>query len=108
MNSSRLESLRQFLEKEPNDSFTKYAIALEYASLKDFSKSVAMLESLIIHDPDYVPAYHQLGNIHAQLDRVNEAIRSYEHGIEAAERTGDHHAQREMQEAIDDLDEGDH
>ncbi len=37
--SDRLSVLFQFLEKDPEDSFTIYAIALEYVSQKKFNEA---------------------------------------------------------------------
>jgi len=34
MSESRLQALQRFLEQDPNDSFTRYAIAMEYVSMK--------------------------------------------------------------------------
>ncbi|HLX12172.1 MAG TPA: tetratricopeptide repeat protein [Bacteroidota bacterium] len=103
--SSRLESLLEFLKHEPNDPFTHYAIALEYASAKDYKTAAAKLEELLVLDPDYVAAYQQLGSVYVQLDRDSDAVRILEQGMEAAQRAGDTHAVREMQDAIDDLED---
>jgi tetratricopeptide (TPR) repeat protein len=101
--SSRLESLQQFLNDDPNDTFTHYAIALEYVSLKQFSDAVAKFESIIKIDPIYIPAYHQLGLLFAQLNRKEEAIDVFERGIKTATTLGDMHACSEMQEELDEL-----
>jgi Tfp pilus assembly protein PilF len=103
MSQTRLEALQQFLEKEPNDSFTRYAIALEYASLNDFQKSTESLEELIKADPDYSPAYQQLGTIFAQLDRKKEALKVFETGIQIATANGDLHAAEEMKDAVEEM-----
>ena len=107
MSASRLDALKKFLEQEPDDSFTKYALALEYASARDFKQAIASLKELIEKDPAYIPAYHQLGVIYAQLEGENDAIQTFEAGISVAMKAGDHHAAKEMQEAIDELEEGD-
>ena len=58
--TSRLEQLQKFLEEEPADAFTHYAIALEYISLGRQADAVEKLEEVIGLDVEYVPAYHQL------------------------------------------------
>jgi tetratricopeptide (TPR) repeat protein len=103
MSQTRLEALQQFLEKEPNDPFTRYAIALEYASLNDFQKAAASLEELIKSDPDYVPAYQQLGSIFARLDRKEEALKALDLGIQIAMANGDLHAAQEMKDAVEEM-----
>ena len=103
MSGLRLEALQKFLEQAPADTFTHYAIALEYAAMHEIPEAVAKLEELIGLDPNYVPAYQQLGNLLAQLGRKQQSLRILEKGIQVAALVGDTHAQSEMQEAIDEL-----
>jgi tetratricopeptide (TPR) repeat protein len=100
---SRLEQMLAFLEQDPNDSFARYAVALEYASARDYPHAVEELGELRRRDPEYVAAYFQLGQILTTLeewDKAEEALRS---GIAVARRSGDLHAVSEMQAALDDL-----
>lgn len=108
MTTPRIQALRKFLEAEPNDAFTMYAIALEYASAKNYSEAIAQLEEVIVVDPNYIPAYHQLGNFLRQSGQIDEAIRMLEHGISVALTAGDRHAQSEMQELLDELEDTQH
>lgn len=103
MKLSRLEELKKFLEAEPNDSFTHYAIALEYVSQKNIPEAIKKLEELLTLDPNYVPAYQQLGYLFIQTGKKDAALIILERGIETAELVGDTHARREMEEAIEDL-----
>jgi DNA-binding SARP family transcriptional activator len=103
MSNNRLEGLLSILEQEPNDSFTHYAVALEYASMNEVEKAISKLRELILLDPKYVPAYQQLGAILSQSDRQTEALDTYEQGIKIATATGEPHAAKEMQEAIDEI-----
>ncbi len=103
MSSPRLESLLQFLEKDTNDSFTRYAIALEYISLGDIEQGIMYLEDVIHRDPGYVAAYQQLGTVYADADRKEDALDILRRGIGIARKSGDLHAASEMQDAIDDI-----
>ena len=105
IHTDRLEELQKFLEVEPNDSFTHYAIALEYASQKNIPEAIKKLEELILLDPNYIPAYQQLGYFLAQSGRQDDALIIFEKGIETAALVGDTHAQKEMEEAIDELED---
>ncbi len=105
MSGSRLEALKKFLEQDPVDAFTRYAIALEYASLNNFPEAIANMQELLVLDPKYVPAYQQLGNFYKQTGNINDAITVLERGIRQAALTGDRHAQSEMQELLDELEE---
>jgi len=105
MSESRLEALRRFLEEDPNDSFTRYALAMEYVSMNDIASATHQLQMLLGEDPEYVPAYHQLGIIFSRSKRRAESKKLFLDGIEAATRTGDTHARQEMQEALDELED---
>ena len=104
MSTSRLDTLKKFLEEDPNDSFSYYAIALEYASMKMYPEAVSKYQELIERDPNYVPAHYQLGILLAQLSKIAEARMAFELGIKIATVQGDTHARNEMQEALDELD----
>lgn len=103
MSSNRIAKLQEFLAKDPNDSFTRYALALEHAGRGETELAVSMLQDLIRIDPTYVPAYQQLGYAFQKLDRRDDARAILERGIRAATEQGDLHARSEMQDVLDDL-----
>lgn len=105
MSPTRLEVLQTFLADDPDDSFNHYAIALEYVSLKQYDNAIKKFQELITLDQNYVPAYHQLGLLLGSMGRKDEALRTFEQGIQIAALVGDTHAQQEMQEAMDALDD---
>ena len=102
---SRRESLLKFLEQDPSDSFTRYAIALEFISEGNTFEGERYLRQTIERDEEYIPAYHQLGQLYAREERNDEAIKAYTDGIAAAIRQGDAHARSEMQQELDELKE---
>ena len=103
MNTTRLESLQRFLQQNPEDSFTRYAIAMEHVSLKNVPQAISLLQDLIKYDSAYVPAYHQLGNLLHTTGKNTEAVKVLEKGISLAQHIGDSHGQSEMQELIEDI-----
>ncbi len=103
MRENRIAHLREVLAQDPNDSFSRYALALEFAGMEKPGEATQMLEDLITRDPTYLPAYQQLGSLYAQTHRSEEAVAILKRGIEIAERQKDRHTQSEMQEALDDL-----
>jgi tetratricopeptide (TPR) repeat protein len=99
----RLESLLKFLEQDPNDTFTKYAIALEYSSRKNYDDAIIHLESIINTDKDYMAAYQQLGKILAITNNKEKSIEIYKQGVAVALKIGDTHAASNMKSLIDQL-----
>lgn len=99
----RISQLKEFLENDPNDPFTRYALALEYAGLGEITIAVSLLLEVLENDPAYVPAYQQLGIQYQKLDRNNDAKEVLTRGIQVAREQNDVHAQREMQDSLDEL-----
>jgi thioredoxin-like negative regulator of GroEL len=103
MSTERIARLEAMLENDPHDPFTAYALALEWNSAGETTRAISMLEHLRKRHPDYVPAYHQLGVLLAKTGDTDRARSTFLDGIEASKRTGDHHAGKEMQEALEEL-----
>jgi len=101
---SRLEQMLAFLEQDPNDSFSRYAVALEYMSRKEYRLAHHYLNELRGLDPDYVATYYQLGQVHTALEEWDKAEEAYGAGIIVGRKLGDLHAVSELQAALDDLD----
>ena len=74
MTSGRLHQLLKLLEEDPKDPFMHYAIGLEYVSMKNYREGIAKFQDLIRQEEHYVPAYHQLGLLFAQLKKTQDAI----------------------------------
>ena len=106
MSASRFDILKSFVDEDPKDPFNHYALALEYETQQQFPQAIAKFEDVIALDSSYVPAYHQLGLLYAQLNRKEEALKVFEKGIRIAADAGDTHARIEMQEAIEELTPG--
>ena len=101
---TRREMLEEFVAQDPNDSFSRYALALELEKESNKPEAVAQLREVIARDPKYVAAYYHLGRLLAQTGVVDEARETYRRGLEAAADSGDQRARTEMQEALDMLD----
>ena len=103
MADSRIDSLKQMLEKNPDDSFAKYAIGLEYMSLNKPEMAKEMFESLRVSDPKYSATYYQLGKVYEILGENQMAGKVYEQGIFVTTQQGDDHARSELEQAINEL-----
>lgn len=101
----RIQKLKELLEKDPNDSFSRYALALEYMGMSDLQTAIEELETLISTDPKYLAAYHQLGQIYGRLNRTAEAKKVYRKGIDLAQELGEEKEGKEMREELEELED---
>lgn len=100
MATNRLEILQQMLAQDPNNSFARYGLALEYANSGALEKAVVEFENLVRHDADYSAAYFHGGQALEKLGRLEDARRMYEKGIEVTTRKGDSHTRAEIEAAL--------
>jgi Tfp pilus assembly protein PilF len=99
----RIGKLKEFLQTDPNDSFSKHALALEYSKLGDEVTARRLLEEVLEYDAAAIGSYYQLGKL---LERTGEhalALSWYEKGMAAARAAGEKRAYNELQAAYDDL-----
>ena len=96
---SRIEQLQEFLKEDSNDSFLKYALALEYVKVKENELARDCFLKLIKDDENYVASYYQLGKLYELLNEVEKAIEIYKNGIDVAKNSKDAKTLSELQEA---------
>lgn len=97
--TSRIEQLQEFLKEDINDSFLKYALALEYVRVEKNDTARDCFLKLIKDDENYVASYYQLGKLYESLNEVEKAIEIYKNGIEIAKKIKDAKTLLELQEA---------
>ena len=98
--SPRLRQLQAMLQREPDDTFLLYGIALEYKKANQPAAAIEHLNRVIELDSGYCYAYHQRGLIYESMGEAASARQSYLEGIEAAKRKGDDHARGEIEAAL--------
>lgn len=101
MSKTRLEELQDLLKADPNDSFVRYAIALEYQNSGDREGAIRYLEDLKQSNPEYLALYHPLGLLYEQRGEFEKAIAVYEEGCAAAVKKGDRHHKDFLQRSLD-------
>lgn len=99
MSTDRLEKLKEFYEEDPDDRFTRFALAREHLKAGNTEEALTFFEELVQTDPDYVGTYYHLGKLYEQLDRTEDALDIYEQGIEVARDQGEQKALSELQDA---------
>ncbi|HLK68064.1 MAG TPA: tetratricopeptide repeat protein [Bryobacteraceae bacterium] len=101
MPSNRLETLKSMVEQQPNVSFLRYGLAMEYRNAGDLDAAIAEFRELMKVDPDYSAAYFHGGQTLERLGRLDEARGLYRDGIEVTTRKGDLHTRDEIRAALD-------
>lgn len=96
----RISLLKSFLEKDPNDSFSRYALALDYVKLNQLDDAIREFEYLIQNAPDYAATYYHLGKVYEKQGRLSEAKNIYKRGIALTAKRGEAHANKELREAL--------
>jgi tetratricopeptide (TPR) repeat protein len=99
--SDRVEALKAMLVEDPNNSFVRYGLAIEYMKAGQHETAVAEFRALLEKDANYAAAYFHGGQTLERMGLVEEAKEMYERGIEATTRTGDSHTRSELQAALD-------
>lgn len=101
---SRLELFKEFVELDPSDTFSRYALGMEYMGVSEYENAIGQFDSVIGLSPNEPPAYFQAGLACISMDQKPRAKEYLVRGIEVAERIKDRHARDEMQAALDQLD----
>jgi Tfp pilus assembly protein PilF len=100
---ARIDMLKEFLQETPNDSFSRYALALEYIKLNQNEDARREFETVRENDPDYLATYFQLGQLYARIGLRHEAEKTFRTGITVAARQRDAHTQSELEAALEGL-----
>lgn len=103
MGKSRIDSLKEMLETDPQDSFARYALGLEYMSGNEAEQARDIFEELRTLDPAYAATYYQLGKVYEMLGEEEHARRIYEKGIYVASSQNDAHTKSELEQALNEL-----
>jgi Tfp pilus assembly protein PilF len=96
----RLAALLDFHRDDPDDPFTRFALAQEYLKGGDTAKALAFFEELVRDHPGYVGTYYHLGKLYEHLGCDEQAAAAYRAGVAAAASAGDLHARAELQGAL--------
>jgi len=95
--------LTEFLAENPGDAFARYGLAMEYSKSGQTETALAEFGKLLELHPDYTAGYFMAAQALAAADRKDEARKMLKDGIASAVRTGNQHAQSEMEAMLAEL-----
>lgn len=98
---TRIEELKKFLSEDPNDTFSSYALALEYVKLNHINDAISLLEKLLQREPEYLAAYYQLGKLFEMNHDFAKSSLTFGKGMEVARKKNDQKTFNELQSALD-------
>jgi Tfp pilus assembly protein PilF len=100
---NRILKLKEFLQANPQDSFVKHAMALEYIKLGNDEQARVLFEEILNREPGYIGSYYHLAKLLERNDKTDEAIKVYEKGMKEAKKAGENHAFGELRGAWEEL-----
>ena len=100
MATNRLELLQEMLQQDPNNTFARYGLAMEYAKSGELLTAVTEFRALLQQDENYGAAYFHAGQALEKAGSIDEARQMYEKGIEITTNKGDLHTRAEIEAAL--------
>ena len=88
MAASRIETFRQMLESDPENTMVRFGLANELLKADRYEEAVGALNDYLTRADDEGAAYGMLARALEKLNRRDEARAAYERGIKAAEAHG--------------------
>ena len=99
----RITMLNEILTENPKDAFARYGLAMEYSKEGDFDRALAEFSILLDGHPEYTAGYFMAAQTLVRAEKVEEAKQMLTDGINTARRTGNLHAQSEMEAMLGEL-----
>ena len=99
----RIAALNEILTDNPKDAFARYGLAMEYSKQGDFDRALAEFSILLESHPEYTAGYFMAAQTLVKAERVDDAKKMLNDGIVSARRTGNLHAQSEMEGMLAEL-----
>ena len=100
---NRLAMLNEILEQNPKDAFARYGLAMEYSKQGEVERAMLEFKNLLEAHPDYTAGYFMAAQTLATAGRAEEAKAMLAQGIASAKKTGNTHAQSEMEGMLAEL-----
>ncbi len=91
------ETFEKMLEKGPDSALLRYSLANAYVSDSRESDAIKHLTKALELDDQYSAAWKLLGRCYFEIGDYQNAVNTYQAGVEVADANGDKQAVKEMQ-----------
>jgi predicted Zn-dependent protease len=99
----RIALLNEILTQNPEDAFARYGLAMEHSKSGQTDVAMAEFQKLLAAHPDYTAGYFMAAQTLSAAGRTDEAKKMLRDGIASATKTGNAHAQAEMEAMLGEL-----
>jgi predicted Zn-dependent protease len=99
----RIAMLNEILTQNPGDAFARYGLAMEHSKAGEVERAMEEFSKLLAAHPDYSAGYFMAAQTLVKAERTDEAKKMLADGVASARRTGNGHAQSEMEGMLAEL-----
>ncbi|MFO7847925.1 MAG: tetratricopeptide repeat protein [Balneolaceae bacterium] len=96
----KINQLARNIQKDPEDTFSKFALALELLKAEEVKKAQMLFEAVLEQDPEYLGVYYHLGKLCQQRGDYQRARSLFEKGRTLAEKKNELRTKSELSEAL--------
>jgi len=100
MSQKRIDLITEMLNKNPEDSYLRYAIAVEYLNIGNAAQAEKEFAHIVKNDKGYLASYYQLGRLLEERGRTKKAISVYQSGLAVARKKNDQKTMGALSEAL--------
>lgn len=101
--TNKIKTLARNIKANPDDSFSKFALALEFLKQDELKRAKLLFEDVYEKEPEYVGVYYHLGKLYERLAMTDRAKKMYREGIEIAKAQKEKRTHKELTEALAEL-----
>lgn len=88
MATSRIETFKQMLESDPENTLVRFGLANEYLKAERYEEAIMALNDYLQRADDEGAAFGMLARAYEKTGQREKAKESYQRGIEAAQLHG--------------------
>ncbi|MBL0343264.1 MAG: hypothetical protein IPP71_21825 [Bacteroidetes bacterium] len=105
MENQRIATLKIYIEEDPKDLFSRYALALEYINSGNDTEAQKIMEALHHSYPDYLANYYHYGKLLERSGNIEKAIAIFTEGEKLAAKQKNQKTYNELRGAREELED---